>query len=116
MGEKADHKKKVILSSCIEDGIVYSRENSQRIKELRQLRENSNIGRYYASYLEKKRIKAVLQNLFAGTEYEDITDEIQNLIEGKKKTPKVMYLNSLHVFGRKSGLEIYNKLKACDDL
>ena len=27
------------------------------------------------------------------------------------KTPKIIYLNSLHRFGKKQGLEIYNRIK-----
>lgn len=27
------------------------------------------------------------------------------------KTPKIIYLNSLHCFGKKQGLEIYNRIK-----
>ena len=62
------------------------------------------------------RIRKVLERLFAGTEYETMTDDIQNLIEGKEKTSKIIYLSSLHLFGRKSGLEIYNTIKACEEL
>lgn len=43
-------------------------------------------------------------------------NEIQNLIEGKEKAARVMYLNSLHLFGRKNGLAIYKKLKTCEAL
>ena len=52
----------------------------------------------------------------AGTEYEGRMDEIQNLIEGKEKTSRVIYLSSLHMFGRKNGLKIYNTIKSCDEL
>ena len=61
-------------------------------------------------------MKAVLRKLFEGTEYEGMTEEIRNLIEGKEKTSRAIYLNCLHVFGRNNGLAIYNKVKACDEL
>ena len=50
------------------------------------------------------------------TEYESGIDEIQNMIEGKEKSAKIIYLNSLHLFGRKGGLEIYNRIKASGEL
>lgn len=41
---------------------------------------------------------------------------IQKLLEGEKKTPKIVYLNCLHSFGKDKGLVIYNKMKACNRL
>ena len=58
----------------------------------------------------------MLQKLFEGTEYEGMTEDICNLIEGKEKTSKAIYLNCLHLFGRTGGLAIYNKIKVCDEL
>lgn len=114
--KRAGHRRKVLLSSCVEDGIVSGGENNERTRELKRLRENLTIGGYHAAYMERVRIKAVLQKLFEGTEYEGMTEEIRNLLEGKEKTSKTVYLNCLHIFGRNSGLEIYNKVKACDAL
>ena len=42
---------------------------------------------------------------------EQLIDEIMLLVEGKKEH-KVLYLNSLKHFGRKNGLEIYNRVKS----
>lgn len=114
--KRAEHKRKVLLASCVEDGIVGSGENNERTKELKRLRENLTIGGYHAAYKEKMRINAVVQKLFEGTAFEDMTEEIFNLIEGKKKTSKEMYLSCLHLFGRNNGLEIYNTVKTCDEL
>ncbi len=114
--KKADCKRTICLSACIEDGIVSGNENNHRTNELRRLREKLAIGGYYSAYTERMRIRKVLERLFAGTEYETMTDDIQNLIEGKEKTSKIIYLSSLHLFGRKSGLEIYNTIKACEEL
>ena len=114
--KRADCKRMVYLSASIEDGIVSGNENNDRTKELRRLRESLGIEGYYSAYTERMRIRTVLEKLFAGTAYETMTDEIQNLIEGSGKTSKVIYLNSLHLFGRKNGLEIYHKIKACEEL
>lgn len=114
--KRAEHRRKVLLSSCVEDGIVSGGENNERTRELKRLRENLTIGGYHAAYLERMRIKTVLQKLFEGTEYENMTEEIRNLIEGKEKTSKTIYLNCLHLFGRSNGLAIYNRVKACNEL
>lgn len=115
-GKRAGKKMNVFLSSCIEDGIVTGNENNERTRKLKQQRECVSIGGYHCSYTEKLRIKTILQNLFAGTEYEPMIDDIQNLIENKEKSAKVIYLGSLHTFGRKNGLAIYNKIKTCGEL
>ena len=114
--KRSARRRMICLAANIEDGIVGGNEDNERTKYLRRQREMLSIGGYYSAYAEKMRIRAVLEKLFAGTEYEARMDEIQNLIEGKEKTSKVIYLSSLHLFGRKQGLEIYNKMKACDEL
>lgn len=114
--KKAARKRKVILSISVEDGIVGSNENSGRAKELRKLRENMSVGNFFADYQERLRVKEVVNRLFEGTEYEGKTEEIQKLMLNKEKTPKMIYLNCLHSFGRDGGLTIYNRMKACKEL
>ncbi|MBD5523806.1 MAG: NYN domain-containing protein [Lachnospiraceae bacterium] len=114
--KRASHKRKIILSNCVEDGIVSGNENNERTRELRRLREKLAIGGYYSAYTERMRIKTVLQKIFEGTQYESKIGEIQDMLDGKEKNPKIIYLDSLHLFGRKGGLEVYNKIKACNEL
>lgn len=114
--KRAIHRRRVLLANCVEDGIVSSNESSDRTRELKRLRENLTIGGFFADYTEKLRIREVIKSLFEGTEYEEMTEEIQKLMEGKRKTPKTIYLNCLHFFGKDSGLAIYNKMKACEKL
>ncbi len=114
--KRAVHKRKVILSACVEDGLVSSNENSDRVRELKMLRENLTIGGFFADYTEKMRIKAVIKKLFDGTEYEGMTEQIQRLMIEKEKTPRIIYLNCLHSFGRDGGLAIYNRMKTCGEL
>lgn len=113
---RAVHKRRILLSSCIEDGIVSGNENNERTRELRRLREKRTIGEYYSAYTERMKIKNVIHKLFDGTQYENRIEEIQSMIEGKEKSSKVIYLNSLHLFGKKDGLEVYNRIKASDAL
>ena len=108
--KRALYKRKTLISSCVKDGIVSGNENDERTKMLRHLREKISIGGYHSAYTEKMRVKSVLEKLFKGTEYEGRIEEIQNMITGK--SPKLIYLSSLHMFGKKSGLEIYNRIKS----
>ena len=49
---------------------------------------------------------------FEGTEYEKRTDKIIRFIEGRDaKTPRVLYISSMHEFGREDGRAIYQVLK-----
>lgn len=114
--KKAVHKRRVLLADCVEDGIVSSNENSERTKELKHMRENMTIGGFFTDHTEKMRRKTVIKRLFEGTEYEGMIEEIQKLMIGKEKTPRMIYLNCLHLFGRDGGLTIYNRIKACKEL
>lgn len=42
--KRAARRRRVLLSNCVEDGIVSGNENSERTRELSQLRENLTIG------------------------------------------------------------------------
>ena len=114
--KRAARRRRGLLSNCVEDGIVSGNENSERTRELSQLRENLTIGGFFADYTENMRRKEVIRGLFDGTEYEGRTEEIQKMMEGKKKTPRIIYLNCLHSFGRDNGLAIYNRMKASGEL
>lgn len=114
--KRAVHRRKILVSPCIEDAIVCGSEKNERTDTLRRLKEKVSIGGYYSAYMEKKRVRKVLDSLFAGTEYEDRIAEIQEMIEGREKNAKIIYLNSLRMFGRKSGLEIYHRIRTSDEL
>lgn len=115
--EKRSGRRSIVcLAPNIEDGILSGNENNARTLELKRMSESLTIGGFYAAYAEKKRVRQVVEKLFAGTEYEEKTEEILNMMEGKQKTSRVIYLNSLHLFGRKCGLEIYQAIKACAEL
>ena len=64
----------------------------------------------YKKYEEQQRIRKVLEDSFADTEYEGLIGQIMNLIEAPKPL-KILYLDSLKQFGRRGGLEIYHKVK-----
>lgn len=102
--------KKMILSPTIEKSLIASNENSERVKSLKSKLNSVDIDVFRAKYEERKRLQEVLKQLFGTTAFVDKLDEIQELVEnGDSK--KIIYLSSLHRFGRKQGLEIYDRLK-----
>lgn len=102
--------KKMILSPSIERSLIASNDNSERVKRLKNKLNGVDINVFQAKYEERKRLQEVLKQIFGGTMYADRLSEIQDLLEsGENK--KIIYLSSLHRFGRKQGLEVYDRLK-----
>lgn len=100
----------MILSPSIERSLIASNDNSERVKRLKNKLNGVDIDIFQAKYEERKRLQEVLRQIFGTTAFADKLGEIQELIEtGDNK--KVIYLSSLHRFGRKQGLEIYDRLK-----
>lgn len=102
--------KKIILSPSIERSLIASNDNSARVKQLKSKLGSVEIEVFQARYEERRCLQKVLKNIFGETAFADKMDEIQEMIEvGKSK--KIIYLDSLHRFGKKQGLEIYDHLK-----
>lgn len=64
----------------------------------------------FARCEERKRIATSIGEVFSGTEYEGLISQIVILIVTDCR-PKVLYLNSLKSFGKKTGTEVYRKIK-----
>lgn len=102
--------KKIIVSPSVERGLVASNENSERVKKLKGKLAGVDIAVFQAKHDERMRIQRLLQQVFCETEYANKMLEIQDMME-TAKSPKIIYLDSLHRFGRNQGLEIYRKLR-----
>ena len=102
--------KKMILSPSIEKSLIASNDNSARFQRLRNKLCGVEIEAFQARYDERKRLQKVLENIFGETTFADKMGEIQEMVE-KGENKKVIYLSSLHRFGKKQGLEIYDHLK-----
>lgn len=64
----------------------------------------------YAKYEERERILSEIKNLFSGTDYEMLINQIYiNVISYKK--PKALYINLIKSFGMKTGTDVYRKLR-----
>lgn len=107
--------RRVYLSESIERGIITANLGDQRAERVRQRLKPVDIAVFYAALQENKRIRGILEDALAGTDYLSRTGDIQNILK-KGKTAKVIYLDVLHRFGRKDGLEIYRRLKGCAEL
>lgn len=102
--------KKIIISPSVERGLIASNDNSERVKRLRGKLASVDIDVFQAKYEERVKMQQLLQQIFHETEYENKMAEIQDMVE-TTKSPKIVYLNSLHRFGRNQGLEIYRRIK-----
>ncbi|MCC8050116.1 MAG: PIN domain-containing protein [Clostridiales bacterium] len=101
---------RILLKASVKDGILSSNENSIRRKLISTGASQLDIGKEYAKYQEKERLKKKIETLFADTEYENEVAKIFELTEAEKK-PKDLYLGSLKRFGRTDGTKIYRFLK-----
>lgn len=104
--------RRVVLGESIEKSILSAGEKSQRTTRLQELLKNQDIGNFYSAYQEGQKLKQMLQDAFAGTEYLERTPEMEEILK-QGTSPKVIYLDTLRRFGRKDGLAVYKTLKTC---
>jgi hypothetical protein len=101
---------KIIISPSIERSLIASNDNSDRVKRLKDELSGVDIDVFQARYEERLRLQETLSQIFDETDYASKKPEIMEMME-TGKTPKVIYLNSLHRFGRKQGLDIYSRIR-----
>ena len=101
---------KIIISPSIERSLIATNDNSNRVKRLKEKLTGVDIDVFQARYEERMRLQEILRQIFGGTDYASKMPEIQNMME-TAKTPKVVYLDSLHRFGKRQRLEIYRRIK-----
>lgn len=104
--------RRVLTSESIERGIVSANEPDQRTALVRQQLKSTDIGQFFSAYEEGLRLRKLLEDAFSGTEFSARTAEMEDILK-TGKTPKVIYLDTLHRFGRKDGLAVYKMLKSC---
>lgn len=101
---------RIIISPSVERSLIASNDNSDRVRRLKAKLSGVDIDVFQAGYEERMKLQEHLRQIFAETNFANKMPEIQDMME-TGKTPKIIYLNSLHRFGRKQGLEIYNRIK-----
>lgn len=102
--------KKIIISPSVERSLIASNDNSERVKLLKGKLASVDIDVFQAKYEERIRMQQLLKEIFHETEYENKMSEIQDMVK-TTKSPKIVYMDSLHRFGRNQGLEIYRRIK-----
>ena len=107
---RAQPPRKVFLSESIELGIVMANEHNERTTKIRDGLNMTDINNFFQNYKEELRLRQLLQEAFVDTEFIDRTPEIEQIVKSGK-TAKIIYLNTLHCFGRKDGLAVYQRLK-----
>lgn len=100
----------IILRPDVEQCIAASGENSFRQRRICLEKQEVRIEEEYGKYTERQRIRKRLEDSFAHTCYEDLIEQIMNLIESPKPL-KILYRDSLKQFGREKGLKIYREVK-----
>lgn len=106
--------RQVLISDSIERSIISANEPNQRTALIHKRLKMTDIGNFYSAYSESQKLKNMLDEVFADTQFSARTQEIEELLKSGK-TAKVLYLNTLHHFGRKDGLAVYQMLKRCAD-
>jgi hypothetical protein len=104
------NKREVVIKPDIQQSIVSANENSTRRIEIQKMLKDADILEEFKKYKEKTRVRKELVELFADSEYAGMVEQIMDIIEGESRH-KNIYLGSLKRFGRKKGVEIYQKLK-----
>lgn len=105
---------RISLNHSVRAGIISSRENSIRKKQIIAGSAQVSIENEYARYQERERVKSRLGEIFQGTGYEQMVANICDLAEAEKN-PKKRYIGSLKRFGRADGIRIYQLLKQADE-
>ena len=108
----AKPQRRVFLSESIELGILRANEHSERTELIRDHLLSTDIGKFFNAYKETQKLRQLLQETFNDTEFSNRTEEMEQILQNGK-TAKVIYLNTLHCFGRKDGLAGYQRLKNC---
>lgn len=106
----ASPRRNVVLRSDIEQCIVSSGEVSERSRLIQGKKKLIDLESEYQKYQERKRIQKEVEELFANSDYITKAEPIIDIIQ-TKESPKTMYLKTLKKFGKKDGLQIYNKIK-----
>lgn len=102
--------RQVILGANLEQCILSANENRSRTAQIREQLKPVKLETEFAKYEERMKIRAVLEEAFADTVYEENLGRIQELYE-RQSDRKILYLDSVKTFGKKDGLEIYRKMK-----
>lgn len=108
--ERSGTPHRIALGESIEHGIVSINENSARAAKIRSNQKMDHITNVYTIWKAERERHEALCALFRNTAYQPRLSEIESLLNAGLP-PAKFYQQTLHCFGRVSGLEIYRLLK-----
>lgn len=109
--ERSETENRIVLSDSIEHGIVSANEQSERAAIIREGRKQKDIACTHAALQAEIKQRRLLLSVFEGSAYADRLYDIQEVLQ--LSSLRHMYLESLHRFGFRAGLEVYAMLKGC---
>ena len=104
----------IVKAGNIETAITLfsSPEEAERKAFLQRRMSTLDLAAECARLEERNAMRREIQDILQGTQYEERTAEIIDFITVKaKKGKKALYTESLHTFGRKDGLAIYQMVR-----
>ena len=104
----------IVKAGNIEAAITLfsSPEEAERRAFLQKRMATLDLAAECARLEEQNAMRREIQDILQGTQYEKRTAEIIDFITaGTKKGKKALYTGSLHAFGRRDGIAIYQLLK-----
>lgn len=110
-GQCVKPSRSVLVRPDIERSIVSLNENSQRRLQIQEELRKVKLEEAYNSFLEKQHLYHALEQFFNDSEYADRLEFILEIILANGVIGRDTYLSVLKMFGRKSGLEVYQRLK-----
>lgn len=107
-------KVKLVVAPAIDQGLITlnAKDDHERRSLIVESMQQLDLGVEYARLEERNAFRKAILNAFEGTKYEKRSGEILSYIEhNREKTGRALYTNTLHIFGRVNGTEIYQILK-----
>ncbi len=108
--EQGDPVREVVLGGTLEQCILSANENHLRTEMVKKEMKTVRLETEFARYQERMKVRAVLEEIFADTGFDEQMKEIQCLYE-KQSGKKLFYLDAVKTFGRQDGLEIYRRMR-----
>ena len=100
----------MVVCESVERAILAAGGPYPRVRMLSARITTLGLEDFYNKLDGRRQRKLMLDELFEGTPLAEKMDMLDTLVQ-KSQTPKELYLNALHDFGRGDGLFVYRKLK-----
>lgn len=107
---------KIHIHPSIETGIKTAGPKDERGERCIFESKAYSIESFYKTYYSTDPLMNSLTALLEGTEHQGDIKDIYNTLRENPQTPKAIYTDILHKFGRTKGLALYRQLKDCKEI